>query len=97
MNKPLPFKKVVEHPFFGLACFISILFVLPLYGLTAMMIGCALVLGTYVATIPERFRSRSGSLTPAVCLVTAIWIAAMALVWLSLMGRIKDWELGSHL
>lgn len=45
----------------------------------------------------DRFRSRSGSLTPAVCLVTAIWMAAMVLVWLSLAGRIKGWELGSHL
>lgn len=55
MNKPLPLKQIVEHPFFGLACFVAILFVLPRYGLTAMMIGCALVLAAYVAAIPHRF------------------------------------------
>jgi hypothetical protein len=90
MNKPLPFKNVVEHPFFGLACFVTILFVLPSYGLTAMMIGCSLVLAAYVAAIPDRFRSRSGSLTAAVCLVTVMWMVAVVLVWLSLMGRINE-------
>lgn len=87
MNKPLPFKKVVEHPFFGLACFVAILFVLPSYGLTAMMVGCALVLAAYVAVNPDRFRSRSGSPNVAVCLVTAIWMAAAVLICLSLMGK----------
>jgi len=87
MNKPLPFKNVVEHPFFGLGCFVSILFILPRYGLAAMMIGCALVLAAYLAVNPDRFRSRSGSLTAALCLVTVVWMAAVVLVWLSLMGR----------
>jgi urea transporter len=81
MKKPLSSTKVVEHPFFGLACFVAILFVLPRYGLAAMMIGCASVLATYVAAIPDRFRTRNGSLTAAVCLVTAMWAAAMVLVW----------------
>lgn len=90
MNKPLRFNNVVEHPFFGLACFVAILFVLPRYGLTAVMIGCALVLGAYVAAIPDRFRSRSGSLTAAVCLVAAMWMAATVLVWLSLMGKLHE-------
>lgn len=80
MNKPLPLKQIVEHPFFGLACFAAILFVLPRYGLAAMMIGCALVLAAYLAVNPDRFRSRSGSLTLAVCLVTAMWMVAVVLV-----------------
>lgn len=86
MNKPLPFKNVVEHPFLGFACFVAILFVLPRYGLAAMMLGCSLVLAAYVAVNPDRFRSRSGSLTAAVCLVTAMWMAATVLIWRSLMG-----------
>jgi hypothetical protein len=90
MNKPLPFKKVVEHPFFGLACFVAILFVLPHYGLEAMMIGSALVLAAYLAVNPDRFRSRSGSLTAAVCLVTVMWMAATVLIWLSLMGKLHE-------
>ena len=90
MNKPLPFKQVVEHPFFGLACFVAILFVLPRYGLAAMMIGCALVLAAYLAVNPDRFRSRSGSLKVAVCLVTAVWMAAVVLVWLSLTGGLVN-------
>ena len=95
MNKPLPFKNAVEHPFFGLACFVAILFVLPRYGAAAMMIGCALVLASYVAAIPDRFRSRSGSLTAAGCLVTATWMAAAVLIWLALMGVLHGWDLGS--
>lgn len=91
MKKPLPFKDVVDHPFFGLACFVAILFILPRYGAAPMMIGCALVLAAYVAVNPDRFRSRSGSLTAAVWLVTVMWLAATVLLWLSLMGRIKDW------
>lgn len=90
MNKPLPFKQIVESPFFGLACFVAILFILPRYGLAAMMIGCALVLAAYVAAIPDRFRSRSGSLTAAVCLVTVMWMAATVLLWLSLMGKLHE-------
>lgn len=90
MNKPLPFKKVVEHPFFGLACFVAILFVLPRYGPAAMMIGCAVVLAAYVAVNPDRFRTRSSSLTAAVCLVTVMWMAAMLLLWQSLMGKLHE-------
>ena len=63
------------------------LFVLPRYGLTAMMIGCALVLAAYLVAIPDRFRSRSGPLTAAVLLITAVWMASVVLIWLSLMGR----------
>ncbi len=97
MNKPLPLKNLVEHPFFGLACFVAILFVLPRYGAAAMMIGCTLVLAAYAAAIPDRFRSRSGSLTAAVCLLTVMWMAAVVLVWLSVTGRLHQWELGSRL
>jgi hypothetical protein len=41
-----------------------------------MMLGCALVLSACVGAHPDRFRSRSGSLTAAVCLLTAVWAAA---------------------
>lgn len=55
-----------------------------------MMIGCALVLAAYLAANPDSFRSRSGSLTAAVWLVTAMWMAAVVLVWLSLTGGLVN-------
>jgi len=84
MNMTLPLKKAVDHPYFGLVCFIALCFVLPRYGLAATMLGCALVLTACVSVNSDRFRSRSGSLTAALCLVAAIWTAAAVLVWLSL-------------
>lgn len=86
MNKTIPFKKAVDHPYFGLVCFVALCFVLPRYGAAATMLGCAVVLTVCVSVNPGRFRSRSGSLTAAVSLVVAMWAAAAVLAWLSLTG-----------
>ncbi len=86
MNTTIPFKKAVDHPYFGLVCFVALCFVLPRYGAVAMMTGCALVLTVCVSVNPGPFRSRSGSLTAAVSLVVAMWAAAAVLAWLSLTG-----------
>jgi len=86
MNTTL--KKLVDHPYFSLVCFLAICVFLPRLGATAMMIGSALVLSVCVSANPEHFRSRSGSLTPAVGLVTAIWVAAVVMAVLSLTGRL---------
>ncbi len=82
-------KKTLEHPYFTLAFVIAIWFILPRFGTPAVMIGCAIVLSTYVALWPDRFRSRSGSLMTAFCLVAFMWIATAFVTVLSLAGELK--------
>lgn len=84
------FKKLVDHPNFSLLSFIAICVILPRFGAAAMMVGCATVLSACVSAKPDQFRSRSGSLTAAVALVGAIWMAAVVLVVLSLTGQPVD-------
>lgn len=84
MNTTL--RKMVDHPYFSLGCFVAVCVVLPQHGAMAIMTGCATVLSACVTANPERFRSRSGSLTAAVCLVIAMWVAAAFLAVLSLTG-----------
>lgn len=55
-----------------------------------MMLGSATVLSACVSANPDQFRSRNGSLTAAVGLVAAIWVAAAVLVVLSLTGQPVD-------
>ncbi|MCC6884434.1 MAG: hypothetical protein WBE58_15155 [Verrucomicrobiales bacterium] len=90
MNKTLPLKKIVDHPYFGLVCFVAVCFVLPRYGLAATMLGCALVLTACVSGNSARFRSRSGSLTAAAFLVVVMWLATAILAWLTKMGCLTE-------
>ena len=53
-------------------------------GNTAISLGCAIGLTIGVCVIPKDFRSRSGSLTPAISLVTALWISAVSIAVFSL-------------
>jgi hypothetical protein len=39
--------------------------------------------------LPESFRSRSGSMMTASCLVAAMWVAAAVITVLTLMGEIQ--------
>jgi hypothetical protein len=59
----------------------------PVLGNIGMAVGPAIGLTIGLALIPRDFRSRSGSLTPAMWLVAAMWIAALGIVVLSLIGR----------
>ncbi|NLS91262.1 MAG: hypothetical protein GXX96_03640 [Planctomycetaceae bacterium] len=88
MSGTITAKKVVTHPCFSMMCFFSLLFILPRYGSVAVMVGCASVLSAYVAVLPEHFRSRSGSMMAATCLVAAMWVAAAVITVLTLMGEI---------
>lgn len=88
MNTSL--KKLVDNPNFSLLSFVAICVILPRFGATAMMMGCAAVLSACLSANPEQFRSRSGSLTAAVTLVAAIWVAAAVLAALSLTGQPVD-------
>ena len=75
--------------FFSMLCVLSLFFILPRYGSMAVMVGCASILSAYVAVLPERFRSRSGSMTAAACLVAGMWAAAAVITTLTLMGEIR--------
>lgn len=76
MGGTITANKVITHPYCALGCFICVCFVLPRYGLIAMMIGSATVLTALVAVLPESFRSRSGSTIAATCLAAVLWVAA---------------------
>ena len=90
MNTTVTLKKVVDHPYFSLIGFLASCVVLPRYGAVAVMIGSATVLSACVTANPEQFRSRSGSLTAAVCLVTVVWVAAAVFSVLSLTRWLVD-------
>ena len=83
-------KNILVHPYFSLVFCVSVFFILPRYGSWVVMVACAAVLSAYVSALPESFRSRSGSLTPAKCLVTAMWIATAVIAALTLMGELLD-------
>jgi hypothetical protein len=89
MSGTITVKKVVTHPLFSMICVVSLLFILPRYGSMAVMVGCASVLSAYVAALPEHFRSRSGSMKAATCLVAAMWAAAAVITVLTLLGEIQ--------
>ena len=90
MSGTITAKKVVTHPYFSMICVLSLFFILPRYGSMAVMVGCASILSAYVAVLPEHFRSRSGSMMAATCLVAAMWVAAAVITALTLMGEIQS-------
>lgn len=60
---------------------LSVTFVLPRFVPTpfsqvVMGFGAAVGFSAYLATFPESLRSRSGSLTPAYCLLVFVWLCA---------------------
>ena len=70
---------------------VATLFILPQY-LTSpydgmsMGFGSAAILTVFLYLYPESFRSRGGSLVPALCLVIALWLSAAVTTALSLIG-----------
>jgi hypothetical protein len=89
MSGTITAKKVVTSPYFSMICVLAVFFVLPRCGTIALMVGCASILSAYVAVLPEHFRSRSGSMMAATCLVAAMWVAAAVITALTLMGEIR--------
>ena len=89
MSGIITVRKIVAHPYFSLVCALTLFLILPRYGSVAVMVGCASVLSAYVAVVPERFRSRGGSMVAATCLVAALWVAAAVVAALTLMGEIR--------
>jgi hypothetical protein len=89
MSGPITAKTVVTHPYFGMICFLSLTLFLPRYGGIAIMVGCASILSVLVLVLPEQFRSRSGSMMAATCLVAALWVGAVIITAMTLMGEIR--------
>jgi len=89
MSGTITAKKVFTHPYFSMICVLSLFFIWERYGSMAVMVGCASMLSAYVAVLPESFRSRSGSMMAATCLVAAMWVAAVVITALTLMGEIR--------
>ena len=87
MSGSITEKKVVAHPYYSMIFALSLFFILP--GGIAIMVGCASILSAYVAVLPEHFRSRSGSMMTATCLVAAMWMAAAVVTALILMGEVR--------
>ena len=89
MSATLTVKKVVTHPYFAFVCFIAVCFILPRFGSVAVMFGSAAVLSVFVAVLPVHFRTRSGSLRTAACLVAATWAGAVVITAMTLTGAIR--------
>ena len=53
------------------------------------IVGAAASFSACVALFPQSLRSRSGSLAPALCLSAALWVAAIVVTVLSLLGEIS--------
>ncbi len=91
MSGTITAKKALTHPYFSVICVLSLFFFIwPRYGNMAVMVFCASILSAYVAVLPESFRSRSGSMMTASCLVAAMWVAAAVITALTLMGEIQS-------
>lgn len=89
MSETIALKQFITHPNFALAVFVSVCCILPTYfGSAVTMVACASVLTVYVAVLPDQFRSRSGSMLTATCLVAAMWIGAAVLTAMELLGEI---------
>ena len=89
MSETITAKHVVTHPYFSMIFVLSLFFILPRYGSWAVMVGCASGLSAYVAVLPGHFRSRSGSMMTAICLVAGMWVEAAVITALTLMGAIR--------
>jgi hypothetical protein len=89
MSGTITAKDVLTHPYFSTICVLSLFLILPQYGSWAIMVGCASGLSAYVAVLPGSFRSRSGSMMAAACLVAAMWVTTAVITALTLMGEIR--------
>ena len=73
---------------FIIAGFILPRFIASPFDLMVMALGPTVGLTIMFSLIPDSFRSRSGSLKPAIGLVVALWVAALVECALSLAGAI---------
>ena len=90
MSGSITAKEVLTHPYFSAICVLSLFFIIwPRYGSWAVMVCCASILSAYVVVLPESFRSRSGSMMTAICLLAAMWLGAAVITALTLMGQIQ--------
>lgn len=89
MNGTITARQLVTHPYFSITCFLTLTFFLPQFGGIAVMVACAGLLSVLVMVSPEQYRDRSGSMTVAISLVTALWVGAAIISFLILSGAIQ--------
>ncbi len=77
-------KTKMDEGLFSSALIIVVLFILPAFGATAMVVGSAIGLVAQVVLFPDRFRTRTGSLTPAIFLAVVFGFEAAVILaaWL---------------
>ncbi|QDU58563.1 hypothetical protein [Aeoliella mucimassa] len=83
-------KNVVASSTFGLIVVFTLMFWLPQFGSLAMAFGCAVLLSAYVLALPDQFRTQSGSLVPATCLLAALWMATAAVALMAWLGQLQS-------
>lgn len=70
---------------FSATLIVVVLLILPPLGGTAMLIGSTIGLGAYILLFPDRFRTRRGSLRPALCVLGAFVLASLVILVGSLL------------
>jgi hypothetical protein len=91
MSESITLKQLITHAHSSLAFFIAVCCILPIYcGSAVTMIACASVMSAYVSVITEQFRSRSGSLKTAACLVMAMWTGVAVITAMTLSGELRS-------
>lgn len=89
MSGTISAKQIVTNPYFAMVVFVAFCFGLPRFGGIAVMLGCASIFSAYVAVLPTSFCNRSGSLLTALCLVAALWVAAVVITAMTMMGELS--------
>ena len=80
----IAFKNLCLHPALSAGLAVATLVILPRYGSLAMASGAAALLTLYLLAAPDPFRSRNGSLRPALGLASGLWLAAAGVAWATL-------------
>ena len=89
MHGTMTAKQFVSHPYFALLCLLVVTLVLPEYGGSAVMVGCAGMLTVLVAVSPEQYRTRNGSLRMAIGLLAAMWLGTALITAMILTGAVR--------
>lgn len=84
-----PLRKFATSPLLPLAA-VGALLIMHYVSGAAACVCCAVLFQLQVAGRPEIFRTRSGSLKPALGLVAFLWLAAALVLLLTLTGKVRD-------
>jgi hypothetical protein len=79
-----------KQSLFAVLTVISLCLIVPFATLPIRSIGGAVWFSVFLGLFPDALRSRSGSLTPALCLAAFVWLCAAVVVVMPLMGA-AEW------